>query len=90
MAYKGDNMPFQKHQDKYILDYKPLTSEKINEFNNLINLSSYGEKNKVTEKINKNYNQFYTPKTLSFSLYDNTKTNVDKNFATSKTNFKAI
>lgn len=91
MTYKGDNMPFQKHQDKYILDYKPLTSEKINEFNNLINLSSYGEKNKITEKINKNFEKFYIPNTLSFSLYDNGKNNVVKNSAISKTtNFKAI
>ena len=43
IALKGENSPFQKHDDKYILDYKPLTSEKINEFNKLTNLSSYGE-----------------------------------------------
>ena len=43
MALKGENKPFKKHDDKYILDYKPLTSEKINEFNKLTNLSSYAK-----------------------------------------------
>ena len=44
MALKGNNLPFQKQEEKYIIDYKPLTSEKINEFNKLTNLSSYGIK----------------------------------------------
>lgn len=44
MALKGENKPFKKQEEKYIIDFKPLPSKVINEFNKLINLSSYGVK----------------------------------------------
>jgi len=68
LALLGDKIPFKKQDENYIVDYKPLTSEKINDFNKLINLSSYGEENKVTEKINTKVEKYFNPNTISFSI----------------------
>lgn len=37
LAFQGDKVPFKTNDDKYIIDYDPLTSDKMNEFNSLIN-----------------------------------------------------
>jgi hypothetical protein len=38
LAIQGDPIPFNKNNTNYIIDYKPLTSQKINEFNSMTNL----------------------------------------------------
>lgn len=37
LAFQGANDPFKANQEKYIIDYEPLTPEKKTEFNSLIN-----------------------------------------------------
>ena len=37
LAIQGDPIPFNKNNTNYIIDFNPLTSEKINEFANLTN-----------------------------------------------------
>lgn len=37
LAFHGASDPFKTNDEKYIIDYEPVTPEKKNEFNNLIN-----------------------------------------------------
>ena len=37
LAFQGANDPFKANDEKYIIDYEPLTPEKKTEFNSLIN-----------------------------------------------------
>ena len=38
LAFQGDKVPFKANDEKYIIGYQPLTTEKINAFNGLINM----------------------------------------------------
>jgi hypothetical protein len=38
LAFHGESDPFNTHDTKFITGYEPLSAEKKNEFNSLINL----------------------------------------------------
>jgi hypothetical protein len=38
LAFHGESDPFNAHDTKFITGYEPLSAEKKNEFNSLINL----------------------------------------------------
>ena len=37
LAFQGNNVPFKTNDEKFIIDYEPITPEKKTEFNSLIN-----------------------------------------------------
>ena len=41
LGIQGDKIPFIKNDEKYIIDYEPLTDTKKSEFSKLTNMSSY-------------------------------------------------